>query len=87
MNQVPHDKIESLTKNSPELLSRLQVQLLATEEVAIRVARVLGGNLLDTILADLLIGNVHRWTVLASEATALITSLNLFADSNVKNLS
>lgn len=72
-NATAAEKLEVLVTSSPEALDGLRAGLVAIEELAVRAVRVLG-DLMETILADLLVGNVERWTRLASEAGALLNT-------------
>jgi hypothetical protein len=60
-NAAAAEKLEVLRNSSPEALEGLQAGLVAIEELAVRAVRVLG-DLTETILTDLLVGNVDRWT-------------------------
>ena len=72
-NAAAAEKLEVLRSSPPEALERLQAGLVAIEELAARAARVLG-DLTETILTDLLVGNVDPWTRLASDAGALLNT-------------
>lgn len=73
-NAAVAEKLEVLRNSSPEaLVEGLQAGLVAIEELAVRAVRVLG-DLTETILTDLLVGNVDRWTRLASDAGALLNT-------------
>jgi very-short-patch-repair endonuclease len=75
-NAAAAEKLEICRDSSPEALDGLQAVLLAIEELAVRAVRVLG-DLTEAILADLLVGNVERWTRLASQAGALLNAADM----------
>ncbi len=67
-------KLEVLAETSPEALARLHDVLVGIDALAAPTTRVLG-ELTETVVADLLVGNVERWTRLASEARALLDTV------------
>jgi very-short-patch-repair endonuclease len=75
-NAAAAEKLEIVSNLSPEALAALRAGLTAMEELAVRAVRVLG-ELTETILADLLVENVERWTRLASEAGALLKTADM----------
>ena len=66
-NRTTTEKLECLRFIPPDVLERL----LEIDNIAVRAGRVLGA-VTETILSDLLVGNVDRWARIASDAEALL---------------
>ena len=69
------EKVEALGQRSSASLDELRSALMALKNLAAKATRVLG-HLAETVVADLLVGSVERWSRLASEAEALLSEAN-----------
>lgn len=74
-NAADPEKLEVLGETSHEAVAKLHELLGEIDELAARTTRLLG-DATETVLADLLVGNVERWARLVSEARALVDTGN-----------
>jgi hypothetical protein len=76
---APAEKFEILEQMPQELLHQLGEALQALDDVALKATRALG-DLTETVLADLLAGSEDRWTRLALDSQALLSSATALLD-------